>query len=106
MALQATHRIHQPPLRPLPASYTLSFGNDGTVAIKADCNSAGGTYEVGADESLSIAVGPSTLVGCPPGSRGDEFLAKLGSAARYMFTGEQLLIELTADGGTLAFEAQ
>jgi len=37
-----------------PANYTLSFAEDGTVASMADCNSASGSYEAGADGSLAF----------------------------------------------------
>ena len=69
-----------------PTRYTITFSADNSVQIRADCNRVLGTYTV-SGASLSIKVGPSTLVGCPPDSHADDFLAGLeqvqtfGSAA-------------------------
>lgn len=83
-----------------PASYRVAFNADGTLNVQADCNSASGSYTDDAG-SLTINIGPSTLAACPPGSRSDQFIQFLGSAVRYTFDGDNLLIELVADGGTL-----
>lgn len=85
-----------------PESYLLAFAEDGTVSIVADCNNAAGTY-TDEDGALTIAIGPMTAAACPEGSRSDQFVALLGSAARYFFQDGQLFIDLLADGGTLAF---
>ena len=87
-----------------PASYVLTFNEDGTLAIKADCNNANAGYTV-QDGALTIEVGPMTLAACPPGSRSDEFVKFLGAAARYFFEDKSLLIDLMADGGTLKFSS-
>ena len=83
-----------------PANYTVAFADDGMVAIKADCNQAGGTYTL-EDESLTITLGPATLAACPPGSRSDDFLAYLGAAASFQFSGDQLAILLKPGSGAL-----
>ena len=44
-----------------------------------------------------------TLAACPPELRSDQFVAFLGSATRYASDGDNLLIELLADGGTMTF---
>ncbi|NTU83134.1 MAG: META domain-containing protein [Chloroflexales bacterium] len=85
-----------------PASYTLSFGADGALTIKADCNQAAGTYEAEGG-TLTLKLGLTTLVACPAGSRGDQLLKLLSGAALYRFDGANLIIELMADGGTLEF---
>ncbi len=85
-----------------PDSYLLTFEEDDAVAILADCNNAQGTY-TDEDGALTIAVGPMTAAACPEGSRSDQFVALLGSAARYFFQDSMLYIDLLADGGTLAF---
>lgn len=88
---------------PMPENYTLSFQEDGTVAIQADCNSAGGSYTVDGG-TIAIELGPMTLVACPPDSLGDQFLRDLGFAAIYFFEDGQLLVDMMADGGTMAFQ--
>ena len=88
-----------------PASYTLTFREDGTVDIKADCNNAIGSFSAD-DSSLEIEIGPMTMAACPPGSRSDDFVQYLGFAAIYFFEEDDLFIDLFADGGTMQFRAQ
>jgi uncharacterized lipoprotein YbaY len=47
-----------------------------------------------------------TLVACPPGSLGDQFMKNLNAAAIYFFEGDNLLIDLMADSGTMRFSPQ
>jgi len=89
-----------------PENYVLTFNKDGTLAIKADCNNAAGSYTTGArsSSSIDIKIGPTTMAACPAGSRGDQFVRLLGGAAVYFFKDGKLYIDLFADSGTLAFE--
>ena len=83
-------------------SYVLTFNEDGTVSIKADCNNASGSYTVDGS-SIKIEVGPMTMAACPPESRSDQFVKYLGFAAIYFYKDGHLFIDLFADGGTLEF---
>jgi heat shock protein HslJ len=47
-----------------------------------------------------------TLVACPPGSLADQFLTNLKGAAIYFFEGDNLLIDLMVDSGTMRFSPQ
>ena len=85
-----------------PENYTITFQDDGTVNIKADCNNAMGSYTID-DSSITIEVGPMTMVACPPGSLSDDFVKYVGFAAIYFFEDESLFIDLMADGGTMQF---
>jgi D-alanyl-D-alanine carboxypeptidase len=85
-----------------PQNYMLTFNEDGTVNIVADCNNASGTYTADSS-SLSIQVGAMTMAACPEGSHSDDFVKYLGSAAKYFFQDGHLFIDLMADGGTLEF---
>jgi heat shock protein HslJ len=85
-----------------PENYTLTFQDDGTVNIKADCNNAMGSYTIDGS-SITIELGPTTLAACPPDSLSDDFLKYLGFAAIYFFEDESLFIDLMADGGTMQF---
>jgi heat shock protein HslJ len=85
-----------------PENYTLVFQDDGTINIKADCNTAIGSYTV-EGSSLSIQVGPMTMAACPEGSLSDDFVQYLGFAAIYFFEEGHLFIDLMADGGTMRF---
>lgn len=87
---------------PNPTDYWIEFNADGTAAIRADCNNVIASYT--ADEgSLTIELGPSTLVACGPTSLDQQFLAGLSSASRYFFEAGELYIELGADAGTMRF---
>jgi heat shock protein HslJ len=85
-----------------PASYTVEFGLDGSVSIKADCNSGSGTYTL-SGTSLTITLGPMTLMACPEGSLGDTFAAQLGEVSAYEVQDDRLM--LTTPGGTMSFQA-
>ncbi|MEZ4640517.1 MAG: META domain-containing protein [Caldilineaceae bacterium] len=85
-----------------PQRFVLAFGEDNTLAVLADCNRASGSYT--ADGSaVTVEIGPMTRAMCPPDSRSDQFVRLLGGAAIYFFDGDNLLIDLFADGGTLTF---
>ena len=86
----------------IPLNYTLTFQDDGTVNIQADCNNALGSYSVDGS-SITIEVGPMTMAACPPGSLSDDFVKYLGFAAIYFFEEGDLFIDLMADGGTMRF---
>jgi heat shock protein HslJ len=87
-----------------PANYTVTFLNDGTVTMQADCNRAAGTSTVNG-ASLTVVVGPVTLAACGPESRGADFLINLTSAGTHMFVDGKLAIDLQADGGRMIFRA-
>jgi heat shock protein HslJ len=85
------------------ANYTIEFKNGGTFDAKADCNMVSGTYTTTSSGGLTIVPGPSTLVACPEGSLGPQYVAGLAAAASYAIANNQLTITLT-DGGTLVFK--
>ena len=85
-----------------PANYQLTFHDNGTVDIKSDCNNVSGTYSLDGIR-ISILAGPGTLAACPAGSRSDEFLRDLGSAAAYFYQPGELFLDLSAGGGTMRF---
>jgi heat shock protein HslJ len=87
-----------------PANYTVTFMDDGTAAMQADCNRAAGTYTVNG-ASLTVEVGPVTLAACGPDSQGAQFLINLTSAGTYLFIEGDLAIDLQADGGRMVFRA-
>ena len=85
------------------ANYTIEFKSDGTYSAKADCNMVSGTYTTTSAGGLTIVLGPSTLVACPEGSLGSQYVAGLGNAASYAIADGQLTITLK-DGGTLVYK--
>jgi heat shock protein HslJ len=85
-----------------PTRYTAEFGTTGSLVLQADCNTVLGTYTT-SGSSLSIQLGPSSLVGCPPGSLADEFTNDIAAATRYSLSGGQLSIELGTPGARMTF---
>ena len=85
-----------------PASYTVTFAEDGTVAMKADCNQAVGSYSLDGS-SLAVTVGPVTLAMCSAESLGEQFLVNLTNVATATVQDGKLLLDLMADGGTMVF---
>ncbi len=87
---------------PNPANYTLQFNADGTLSVKVDCNSGSGTYQ--ADESkLTMTLGATTLMACPPPTLDTIFQQQLGKVVAYGFDGDSLILLWQADGGSMKF---
>jgi heat shock protein HslJ len=87
-----------------PEKYTLTFLDDGSLQIQADCNLATASFTATDDGSLTVTPGIMTLALCGPESRSEELIQKLGFAARYFFQDGHLFIDMMADGGTLEFQ--
>ena len=83
-----------------PENYAIMFNSDGTVNVKADCNNANGSYTADDNGSLTIEIGPMTRAMCPPESRSDDFVEKLGFVAGFFFEDGFLYLDMMADGGT------
>jgi len=92
-----------PNVVPDPENYTVTFNTDNSLNIKADCNSVLGTYELSGDK-LTITLGASTLVACPPGSSSDKFLSQLASASSVGTGFGSLVIGLADSGGEMYFQ--
>jgi heat shock protein HslJ len=87
---------------PNPASYTIQFNPDGTLGMKVDCNTGGGSYQ--ADETnLTIQLGPTTLMACPPPTLDNEFRQQLSLVASYFFDGDSLVLLWKMDSGSMKF---
>lgn len=85
------------------SKYTIEFKSDGTFQAKADCNQVSGQYVTTSTGGMTITLGPSTLVACPEGSMGDQYVAGLGNTASYAIANSALTLTLK-DGGTLVFK--
>lgn len=81
-------------------NFTLQFGPDGRVGIKADCNAAGGSYEL-EGESIAITDVFSTMAFCGDDSLDQDFLAAIQTATTFSISrdpGDQLALNLDTDG--------
>ncbi len=77
--------------------YTITFNEDGTAAIKADCNNVAATYTT-EETNISIVPGPSTLAACPDDSLSDKFVAGLSSATTYNIRPSGLTLYILNEG--------
>jgi para-nitrobenzyl esterase len=86
------------------AKYTLSFGADGRVAVRADCNRGQGSWTSESAGQLQFGQLATTRAMCPPGSLHDRFLAELGYVRSYVLENNQLHLATMADGSIIDFE--
>ena len=86
-----------------PEMYSIQFFEDGTVAVRADCNVGNGVFDP--DSTDFITLQAFTLAACGPDSIDDEFRQGLENAAILFFEDGDLLLDLFADAGTMRFSA-
>lgn len=86
-----------------PARYSVLFAADGTAQLLADCNNGSGTYQT-EGSSLSLDVAATTKETCETGSRSQKFIDELNQAVTYVFDGENLVVNLKADAGSMNFQ--
>jgi len=72
--------------------YTITFANDGTAAIKADCNQVTATYTTSPGGSITIVPGASTMAMCPEDSMGPQFVEALSTVSSYSIDGNDLVL--------------
>jgi heat shock protein HslJ len=85
-----------------PDQYTLQLLANGSVNIKADCNTASGTYTL-SGSNLKIDVQSSTKVACPQGSLSDQYLNYLDSSVSYSINNNNRLNLALSDGSNMRF---
>ena len=83
-----------------PAKYTLSFGADGRLSARLDCNRGTGAWT--SPEAGRLEFGPMALTRamCPPGSLHDQIVRQLPYIRSYVIRDGRLYLSLMADGGT------
>ena len=88
-----------------PERYSLEFLPDGATRVRADCNTGSGRYETAADRKLTLGRLAVTQAACLPGSLGDAYLKGLANVSGYLFDGDNLVLMLKYDSGTMRFVA-
>jgi heat shock protein HslJ len=86
-----------------PDNYTLTLQEDGTAAIKADCNQVMWSYELDDSRLTFNTLGPSTLAACGDDSLDQVYLERLGNTATYVMADGKLHLNLRADAGNMVF---
>jgi heat shock protein HslJ len=88
---------------PDPENYTITFKDDGTADIKADCNNVTATYKMDGS-NLTITLGASTLMACGDNSSDAVYLASLSKVSSYAIENGQLQLKFPQDGGKMDFK--
>jgi heat shock protein HslJ len=86
---------------PNPENYTIQFGADDSVNVRADCNVCNGSYENKFGNSLVIGNLACTLAYCGPLSLDSRYTSALGSTSSFSRTGNELFLDY--NGGTMNF---
>lgn len=91
----------------LGSEYWVQFLPDGGFSFRADCNGGFGSYEI---DGSSVTLGPlgTTLMLCPEGGQGSEFIDALSSVTSWSIDqsgASDMLVLTTADGTALTFDA-
>jgi heat shock protein HslJ len=88
---------------PNPENYSVTFQDDGSLVIQADCNNGGGTYTRAFDSnSLTIEVGALTRAFCGEESLDNRFLFLLGSVTGYEIADDRLYLT-SAENARMGF---
>lgn len=73
-------------------SYTVTFGDDGRLTGKGDCNRLNGGYEVASGGILTINGIASTRMFCPDQDTENRFMSRLQSVTSYVIDGRLLML--------------
>ena len=87
-----------------PSRHTATFGPEGQLNLRVDCNVCNGSYEQNGSSLAVDELMACTLAACPPGSLERDYLAAIASAASFEGTASELGIRY--EGGTLRFQAE
>ncbi len=87
-----------------PNNYTLRFDAEGRVAIKADCNSASGSWSSKAGCQVKFRAIAATRARCQPESLSQNYLAQFDWVRSYVKRGGHLFLATMADGSIIEFE--
>jgi para-nitrobenzyl esterase len=91
-----------------PAKYELTFGSDGRVAARLDCNRGSAAYSLATTdkEKGAINLGPMVMTRamCPAGSLDTRVGRELGFVHSYLLHGDRLTLVMMADGGNQVWQ--
>ncbi len=85
-----------------PDRYTLDIQSGGKALVRADCNKLSASYKMDG-RAMSIKLGSAARSACEAGSLADRFLKMLETTVGQRARGENLFLDLPADGGSLRF---
>jgi heat shock protein HslJ len=85
-----------------PERYMLQLQAGGKAQVLADCNRGQASYSSDG-RSFNIRITGVTRAACPPGSLSGRYLKALETAVGQRVRGENLFLDLPADGGSMKF---
>jgi para-nitrobenzyl esterase len=86
-----------------PAKYTITFGTDGSVSTRIDCNRGRGAWKSSGPSQLQFGPLALTRAQCPPGSLHDRIVRDWEFVRTYTLEDGHLFLALMADGGMYEF---
>lgn len=86
------------------SKYTITFGTDGRLSARIDCNRGTGTWTSPGPPKLTLGPLALTRAQCPPGSLHDQNVRQWTYVRSYVMRGGNLFLSLMADGGIYEFE--
>jgi para-nitrobenzyl esterase len=86
------------------ANYTLSFGSNGALTARIDCNRGRGSWTSPAPGQVRLSLLALTRAMCPPGSMHDQVVRQWSYVRSYVVKDGHLYLSLMADGGIYEFE--
>jgi heat shock protein HslJ len=93
-----------------PSLYTLSFGADGTVSLRLNCNMGNGSWSStpSSPGGGAIDFGPiaTTRALCPPPSMDQKIARDLDFVRSYTIEGDRLFLSMMADAGIYVWQRQ
>jgi len=91
-----------------PNKYTITFNEDGTLAIRLDCNRGFGSWQSASPSAAggALSFGPLgvTRAMCPEPSMDDLLANQLDYVRSFVIANGQLNMALMADGGIIVWE--
>lgn len=87
-----------------PSKYTITFGSNGRVTARVDCNRGSSTWKSGPGNELKFGSWSRTSAKCPPGSLHDKIVTEGANVRSYSIkNGSPLLIR---NGGWRFYELE
>lgn len=87
-----------------PTKYTLTFGADGAVAVRLDCNRGRGTWKSSGDSQLELGPLALTRAMCKAPAMHDHIARQWTNIRSYIIRDGRLFLSLMADGGIYEFQ--
>jgi para-nitrobenzyl esterase len=86
------------------SKYTITFGRDGRVSVRVDCNRGGSTWKSPSAGQLQFGSWSMTRAKCPPGSLHDQIVTEGASVRSYVIKDGHLFLSGMASGGSYELE--